>query len=128
LSRKRRTIPKLNHESISNENIKQEVSSSDILIDQIDDELLQRLSQGKENKLKRIQSKCSIFLDFVYIDKRTGIRWIGTKARPKPMSTLVSRFSWKPKINHYEKYSDIIRTSIDFNFEFSFNLNILFRS
>jgi len=45
------------------------------------------------------------------VDKRTGIRWIGTKSRPKSMSTLVSRFSWKPKINHYEKYSDIIRTS-----------------
>ncbi|CAF0891935.1 unnamed protein product [Adineta steineri] len=96
LSRKRRVITKLNHELISNENIKQESSSSssDITIDQIDDELLRRLSQ-----------------DFVYIDKQTGIRWIGTKSRPKPMSTLVSRFSWKPKINHYEKYSDIIRTN-----------------
>jgi hypothetical protein len=29
------------------------------------------------------------------------------------MNTLLSRFSWKPKINHYEKYSDIIRTSIN---------------
>jgi hypothetical protein len=27
------------------------------------------------------------------------------------MNTLVSRFSWKPKINHYERYSDIIRTN-----------------
>ncbi|CAF3366473.1 unnamed protein product [Rotaria socialis] len=100
-SRKRRTITKVNQEIISNENIKQEPiadhlngSSSDIIIDQIDDELLRRLSQ-----------------DFVYIDKKTGIRWIGTKSRPKTMNTLVSRFSWKPKINHYEKYSDIIRTN-----------------
>ncbi|CAF1338565.1 unnamed protein product [Rotaria sordida] len=101
LSRKRRTITKVNQELISNENIKQESiidrlngSSSNIIIDQIDDELLKRLAQ-----------------DFVYIDKQTGIRWIGTKTRPKPMNTLVSRFSWKPKINHYEKYSDIIRTN-----------------
>ncbi|CAF3367285.1 unnamed protein product [Rotaria sp. Silwood1] len=101
LSRKRRTITKLNQELISNENIKQESiidrlngTSSDIIIDQIDDELLKRLSQ-----------------DFVYIDKQTGIRWIGTKTRPKSINTLVSRFSWKPKINHYEKYSDIIRTN-----------------
>jgi hypothetical protein len=50
-------------------------------------------------------------LDFVYMDKRTGLRWIGTKARSQPMSTLAARVSWKPKINHYEKYSDIIRTS-----------------
>jgi hypothetical protein len=56
----------------------------------------------------------NLFLDFVYLDKRTGIRWIGTKTRPKSMNTLVSRFSWKPKINHYERYSDIIRTSKDF--------------
>jgi hypothetical protein len=101
LSRKRRTITKLNQGLISNENLKQGLlsdrinqSSSDIIIDQIDDELLRRLSQ-----------------DFVYMDKRTGLRWIGTKARPKSMSTLVSRFSWKPKINHYEKYSDMIRTN-----------------
>lgn len=45
------------------------------------------------------------------MDHQRGIRWIGTKTRPKSMSTLVSRFSWKPKINHYERYSDIIRTS-----------------
>jgi hypothetical protein len=45
------------------------------------------------------------------MDKRTGIRWIATKARSQPMNTLLSKFSWKPKINHYEKYSDIIRTS-----------------
>jgi hypothetical protein len=45
------------------------------------------------------------------MDKRTGLRWIGTKARSQPMSTLAARVSWKPKINHYEKYSDIIRTS-----------------
>jgi hypothetical protein len=45
------------------------------------------------------------------LDKQTGIRWIGTKTRPKSINTLVSRFSWKPKINHYERYSDIIRTS-----------------
>jgi hypothetical protein len=48
LSRKRRTITKL----ISNENIKQELLSDrvdgSITIDQIDDELLRRLSQGKE--------------------------------------------------------------------------------
>jgi hypothetical protein len=101
LSRKRRTITKLNHGLISNENHKQGLlsdrinqSSSNIVIDQIDDELLKRLSQ-----------------DFVYVDKQTGLRWIGTKTRPKSMSTLVSRFSWKPKINHYERYSDIIRTN-----------------
>ncbi|CAF1003570.1 unnamed protein product [Adineta ricciae] len=94
LSKKRRTIAKLTPDSVSNENVKQEATSADIIIDQIDDELLRRLSQ-----------------DFVYVDKRTGIRWIGTKTRPKSMSTLVSRFSWKPKINHYEKYSDIIRTN-----------------
>ncbi|UJR16377.1 hypothetical protein I4U23_003280 [Adineta vaga] len=94
LSRKRRAITKVTPELVSNENIKQETTSTDILINQIDDELLRRLSQ-----------------DFVYDDKRTGIRWIGGKTRPQSMSTLVSRFSWKPKINHYEKYSDIIRTN-----------------
>jgi len=31
------------------------------------------------------------------------------------MNTLLSRFSLKPKINHYEKYSDIIRTSKNFH-------------
>ncbi len=53
LSRKRRTITKLNQGLISNENLKQGLlsdrinqSSSDIIIDQIDDELLRRLSQG----------------------------------------------------------------------------------
>jgi hypothetical protein len=66
-------------------------------------------------------------LDFVYVDKRTGIRWIGTKTRSQPMNTLLSRFSWKPKINHYEKYSDIIRTSKYFHTQqissiFSFSL------
>jgi hypothetical protein len=45
------------------------------------------------------------------MDKRTGLRWIGTKTRSQPMNTLSARVSWKPKINHYEKYSDIIRTS-----------------
>jgi ABC-type molybdenum transport system ATPase subunit/photorepair protein PhrA len=55
LSRKRRTITKLNHRLISNENHKQGLSSdrinqssSNIVIDQIDDELLKRLSQGKK--------------------------------------------------------------------------------
>jgi hypothetical protein len=64
------------------------------------------------------------------MDKRTGIRWIGTKSRPKSMSTLVSRFSWKPKINHYEKYSDIIRTSKYLYFLYSKQniLLIIFRS
>jgi hypothetical protein len=101
LSRKARTMKKHHQNLISNENHKQDSSSdrinsstSEIIIDQIDDELLRRLSQ-----------------DFVYLDKRTGLRWIGTKTRPKSMNTLVSRFSWKPKINHYEKYSDIIRTN-----------------
>ena len=28
------------------------------------------------------------------------------------MNTFVSRFSWKPKMNHYEKYTDMIRASI----------------
>ncbi len=56
-------------------------------------------------------------LDFVYVDKRTGIRWIGTKTRSQPMNTLLSRFSLKPKINHYEKYSDIIRTSKNFHIQ-----------
>ncbi|CAF3649602.1 unnamed protein product [Rotaria sp. Silwood1] len=51
----------------------------------------------------------AILSNFVYFDKQTGIRWIGTKTRSKPMNTLLSRVSWKPKINHYEKYSDIIR-------------------
>lgn len=54
LARKRRSIAKVNQEVISNENIKQEPISdrlngysSDIVIEQIDDELLKRLSQGK---------------------------------------------------------------------------------
>lgn len=58
-------------------------------------------------------------VDFVYTDKTTGLRWIATKTRSKSMSNLVSRFSWKPKINHYEKYSDIIRTSRTFVVNFS---------
>jgi len=52
-SRKRRTMKKLNQGLISNENLKQDSISdrinqtnSDIIIDQIDDELLKRLSQG----------------------------------------------------------------------------------
>lgn len=97
LSRKRRNINKFNrpnenhkHDSSANTNH----STTDINIEQIDDELLKRLSQ-----------------DFVYTDKNTGLRWIATKTRSKSMSNLVSRFSWKPKINHYEKYSDIIRTN-----------------
>ncbi len=52
-SRKRRTIKKLNQGLISNENLKQDSISdrinqtnSNIIIDQIDDELLKRLSQG----------------------------------------------------------------------------------
>lgn len=54
LSRKRRIMKKLHHGSISNENARQESiadrlhpSSSNILIEQIDDELLKRLSEGK---------------------------------------------------------------------------------
>jgi hypothetical protein len=59
LSRKPRGMKKYHHGLISNENHKQDSSSnrinpssSDILIDQIDDELLRRLSQGK-NELNR---------------------------------------------------------------------------
>jgi len=47
--------------------------------------------------------------DFLYEDRRTGIRWIARKSRSQPMNTLASRVSWKPKINHYEKTSDVIR-------------------
>ena len=89
LSQKRRTIKKLNHhkQSISNENVKQDLINeknnqinSDINIQQIDDELLKRLSQGK--RTKKISIDNSFFflgLDFVYVDKRTDIRWIGQK-------------------------------------------------
>lgn len=59
LTRKRRAIPKLNQEIVSNENIKQEPISnrvnglsSEIIIEQIDDELLKRLSQGKKKNFK----------------------------------------------------------------------------
>ncbi|CAF1316352.1 unnamed protein product [Adineta ricciae] len=78
----------LNHNSIKQETITNDDSSTEV----INDELLKRLSQ-----------------DFVYYDQQTGIRWIATKARSQPMNTLLSRVSWKPKINHYEKYSDVIR-------------------
>ncbi|CAF1500722.1 unnamed protein product [Rotaria sp. Silwood1] len=82
-----------NNNNNNNNNIKHEsISINDSSTEIINDELLKRLSQ-----------------DFVYFDKQTGIRWIGTKTRSKPMNTLLSRVSWKPKINHYEKYSDIIR-------------------
>ncbi|CAF0803844.1 unnamed protein product [Rotaria sordida] len=82
-----------NNNNNNNNNIKHEsISINDSSIEIINDELLKRLSQ-----------------DFLYFDKQTGIRWIGTKTRSKPMNTLLSRCSWKPKINHYEKYSDIIR-------------------
>jgi hypothetical protein len=60
LLRKRRTINKL----ISNENIKQESlpnRTSDIIIDQIDDELLKRLSQGKKTFFQKL---CFHFLFF----------------------------------------------------------------
>ncbi|CAF1091998.1 unnamed protein product [Rotaria magnacalcarata] len=96
--RKKRIQRKNSDEALSNNHnhnndIKQELLPIDeSSIDTINDELLKRLSQ-----------------DFVYVDKQTGIRWIGTKSRSKPMNTLLSRFSWKPKINHYERYSDIIR-------------------
>jgi hypothetical protein len=94
--RKKRVQRKNSDEILSNNNhIKQElISNNDLSTEVINDELLKRLSQ-----------------DFVYMDKRTGIRWIATKARSQPMNTLLSKFSWKPKINHYEKYSDIIRTN-----------------
>ncbi|CAF1311170.1 unnamed protein product [Adineta steineri] len=98
--RKKRVQRKNSDETVSNNNnnnnnIKQEtISVNDLSTEIINDELLKRLSQ-----------------DFVYVDKRTGIRWIGTKARSQPMNTLLSRFSWKPKISHYEKYSDMIRTN-----------------
>ena len=52
-------------------------------------------------------------LDFSYLDKRTGIRWITTKSRSQPINKLLSRFSWKTKINHYKKYSDISRMRIN---------------
>ncbi|UJR30102.1 hypothetical protein I4U23_017643 [Adineta vaga] len=80
----------INYNNIKQETIRVDDSSTEV----INDELLRRLSQ-----------------DFFYVDKRTGIRWIATKSRSQPMNTLLSRFSWKPKINHYEKYSDIIRTN-----------------
>lgn len=140
LSQKRRTMKKLHHSSISNENARQETisdrmnpssTSSNIVIEQINDELLKRLSQGKQTTTKSFSTPrtllFSFVVDFAYMDQRTGIRWIGTKTRAKSMSTLVSRFSWKPKINHYEKYSDIIRTStmrcfpIEHSRIFSFN-------
>lgn len=63
LSRKRRTMKKLHHGSISNENARQESisdrlhpSSSNILIEQIDDELLKRLSQGEKPFLSPINT------------------------------------------------------------------------
>ncbi|CAF4194785.1 unnamed protein product [Rotaria sp. Silwood2] len=95
--RKKRIQRKNSDETISNNinnnNIKHEsISINDSSNEIINDELLKRLAQ-----------------DFVYVSKQTGIRWIGTKTRSKPMNTLLSRVSWKPKINHYEKYSDIIR-------------------
>ena len=114
VSRKRRAPTKL----VSNENIEQEALNERRTDLSIDDELLKRLSQGKT-----ITSKSRSFfflgLEFVYHDQRTGLRWIGTKSRPKALSTLVSRFSWKPKINHYEKYSDLIRTSENFSLSLS---------
>jgi hypothetical protein len=94
--RKKRVQRKNSDEILSNHNhIKHELlAMNDSSTDNINDELLKRLSQ-----------------DFVYMDKRTGLRWIGTKTRSQPMNTLSARVSWKPKINHYEKYSDIIRTN-----------------
>ena len=96
-------------------NIKQEIIDDDnsSSIDTIDDELLRRLSQSKM-KIKSDQYNSIEFLsilDFVYVDQQQGIRWIGTKARLQPINSLLSRCSWKPRMNHYEKYSDIIRTS-----------------
>lgn len=106
VSRKRRAPTKL----VSNENIEQEALSERKTDLSIDDELLKRLSQGETSTRER-RAFFIAGLEFVYHDQRTGLRWIGTKSRPKALSTLVSRFSWKPKINHYEKYSDLIRTS-----------------
>ena len=73
-----------------------------------------------------IYSYC-FHLDFVYYDQQTGIRWIATKARSQPMNTLLSRVSWKPKINHYEKYSDVIRMSKTI-FQFESNIHWIFLS
>lgn len=90
--RKKRLQKKLSEDSHSNTN--QQTKQDLITPEMINDELLKRLSQ-----------------DFVHVDQRTGIRWIATKTRSQPINTLSARVSWKPKINHYEKYSDIIRTN-----------------
>ena len=120
LEKKRKLMAKVTQDTVSNENLEHHTiadrindSPTESNIEKIDDELLRRLSQGKKHDYYsyRILIHEMNNLDFVYLDQRTGIRWIGTKTRPKSMSTLVSRFSWKPKINHYEKYADIIRTS-----------------
>jgi hypothetical protein len=113
--RKKRVQRKTSDAILSNNNhIKPELTSiNDSSIDTINDELLKRLAQGKIKLNFKVFFFRNFCLDFVYLDKQTGIRWIGTKARAQPMNTLLSRFSWKPKINHYEKYSDIIRTSIN---------------
>lgn len=91
----------------------------DLSIETIDDELLKRLSQGIDSSFRVNQLISQIaqrfhwtVLDFVYVDQRTGLSWIATKTRTQPMGTLLSRFSWKPKINHYEKYTDVIRMSM----------------
>lgn len=110
-ARKRRLSNKIHSNGLSNENPRQ-TSTNDPIDPQIDDELLQRLSQGSFHSFSSIEKPSFRSpLDFVYVDPQTGIRWIGRKARAKSLTSLVSRFSWKPKINHYEKYSDIIRSS-----------------
>ncbi|CAF0796706.1 unnamed protein product, partial [Didymodactylos carnosus] len=62
-------------------------------VDEIDDELLKRLSK-----------------DFVYFDQKTGIRWVGKKFRPHT-NIITSRVTWKPRSNHFEKYTDITKTN-----------------
>lgn len=71
LSRKRRTMKKFHQGLISNENQKQELltdrnssSTSDIVIEQIDDELLKRLSQGRK---ERKNFHMIIFINFLFL-------------------------------------------------------------
>ena len=113
--RKKRTIKKSVDESNVPIDLRQhdDDEDDDPSIVTINDELLKRLSQGRIMKITLLFIRSFFFYskDFAYLDQRTGLRWIARKTRSQPMSTLLSRFSWKPKINHYEKYSDAIRIS-----------------
>lgn len=113
--RKKRTIKKSVDESNGPIDLRQhdDDDNDDPSIVTINDELLKRLSQGRISKITLLFIRSFFFYskDFAYLDQRTGLRWIARKTRSQPMSTLLSRFSWKPKINHYEKYSDAIRIS-----------------